>query len=940
MVRQSQQNLDALTPEEVQATAQPVKRGAQGLNLELFTFFSSAVERLQDFREEQFMTQEEIEQARAEDKELNAMLQFKSEPDEKYLQTRDKEMKAADLAELNVLFPGMTPEQIRDEYIAAFGEEVKAQQIEATVQFRTPELRKWTVRRKFNNRSHLRNFINYIENKKGYKFDEVWEHGAPPEVDPSDVIKSQRPALDMMDQEIPSKVGSTVQVARLMNSWADSPALEDGNILQRFFENVYQEVGFYLRAKDARTGGITWYTEDITETKQKLAVIFPALESEAMSSVGIALLALSSSGNSPIQNMLTLAAILKNTPVDQQRKGNFSRNWGPDKMSFVDKKGKSLVSGRIVKEGKTFYMVQPVDPLGRDVKDPIKIKKNQMKAGYPKPTGYTNRGKTVAAQLDKLQAVFDRFKTPEAAVEFLTSDQPIELLREFNKSVPDVNGKVNKKPAPGRRKGAYIFGEKIGSFFLNMEGLGESLTADLWFNRTWNRYMGTMINTVKGVDQVVETPRSESERALMTTAVTEAATELGLTTAELQAALWYFEQELWRRMGQNSRSENYAMAIDNVASRMDLNDDTRARLEEAGVNLDKAEERRETAVARADAKSDAKYITRVREGEQVKSQALESEWISENNPKLMAAGILIHGTSAEFESFSPSMSFAQAGVYGKGVYMTHVMQKAMSYGKRAIFVDGEGVRLANLQSTEVATNVMNEVLRGPAAVAAGRAPLSQLTEVSRYNLFNLLYQDALTRSGIPLEQVIGIGELRPRNSQSRFYDPVELTEAIYAELYNVAKDLNTPLSKKMVGSGLNGVRAALTNPNFSNFFRDVMRRYNNRLSERGVERRLFENDEFKSAELQDLIEGVYTRVVMDAGYHGVYVSPMSDNGGSVYEMDDSRHTEAGISGGLVQEAIIFNVSAVNENIVKFEDVEPLINSRIAAGKTRVKTTVS
>ena len=232
--------------------------------------------------------------------------------------------------------------------------------------------------------------------------------------------------------------------------------------------------------------------------------------------------------------------------------------------------------------------------------------------------------------------------------------------------------------------------------------------------------------------------------------------------------------------------------------------------------------------------------------------------------------------------------------------------------------------------------MMNEVLKGPAAVAAGRAPLSQLTEVSRYNLFSLLYQDALTRSGIPLEQVIGIGELRPRNSQSRFYDPVELTEAIYAELYNVAKDLNTPLSKKMVGSGLNGVRAALTNPNFGNFFRDVMRRYNNRLSERGVERRLFENDEFKSAELQDLIEGVYTRLVMDAGYHGVYVSPMSDNGGRVYEMDDSKYTEAGISGGLVQEAIIFNVAAVNENIVKFEDVEPLINSRIAAGKTRVK----
>ena len=57
-------------------------------------------------------------------------------------------------------------------------------------------------------------------------------------------------------------------------------------------------------------------------------------------------------------------------------------------------------------------------------------------------------------------------------------------LNELGYFFYDVNGKVNKKPAPGRRKGAYIFGEKIGSFFLNMEGLGESLTADLWFNRT------------------------------------------------------------------------------------------------------------------------------------------------------------------------------------------------------------------------------------------------------------------------------------------------------------------------------------------------------------------------------------------------------------------------------------------------------------------------
>ena len=98
----------------------------------------------------------------------------------------------------------------------------------------------------------------------------------------------------------------------------------------------------------------------------------------------------------------------------------------------------------------------------------------------------------------------------------------------------------------------------------------------------------------------------------MTSAVTEAANELGLTVAELQATMWYFEQELWRRMGANSRSENFVMAIDNVASRLDLSNDTRKRLEEAGVNLDRAEEKRETAVSRADDKVSEESATKSR----------------------------------------------------------------------------------------------------------------------------------------------------------------------------------------------------------------------------------------------------------------------------------------------------------------------------------------
>ena len=40
--------------------------------------------------------------------------------------------------------------------------------------------------------------------------------------------------------------------------------------------------------------------------------------------------------------------------------------------------------------------------------------------------------------------------------------------------------------------GWFLFGPKIGSFINNLHGDYETLTADLWFTRTWNRYLGNM----------------------------------------------------------------------------------------------------------------------------------------------------------------------------------------------------------------------------------------------------------------------------------------------------------------------------------------------------------------------------------------------------------------------------------------------------------------
>jgi len=842
------------------------------------------------------------------------------------------------------------------------GDATKAQAIEATLQFDTGQGRNWVVRRKFNDKNHVRNFIDYISRKKGYTFDEVWYHETPPDVDPPEVTgvtKAQQLAIDAINSETPGELTQSIQVARALNKFAGGPVKSEGEMMTRFLNNVYEEAGFYLSQKDARTGGITWYTEDIQEAKQKMGIIFPALQGETMGSIGSALLAILSPGNSPIGNMTTLAAVLRNTPIDQQRSGNFSRNWAGDKMSFVDKKGGSVASGRVVKETKTHFIVQGVDALGRDSKYRngqnfrIKIAKKDLKAGYPKPTGYTTRGNIVAKQLDKLQSLFERFKTPEAVVKFLTTDQPIGVLREFNKSVPDTKGKVNKNPAPGKRKGAYIFGEKVGSFFLNMEGLGESLTSDLWFNRTWNRYAGTMIDTVSGRETIVEVPRSESERRLQTEAVTQAATELGLTTAELQATMWYFEQELWRSMGANTRSENYAMAIDNVASRMDLDNDTRQRLAAAGVNLDAAEAKRETAVSRADSKGIEKYRAPQEPGSKVKAQPIDSlpepgQNVSATWKLLADAGILLHGTPEQFTEFDNAIAFRPnaPGLHGLGTYLTGNVKKAAMYGKNVVYIDSSGLRLANMYNFRmgaVVTETLNRLNRGGVEAEVAIREIAKATRRSRYQR---------TGKSLGLEGIIA------RN-------PEGFVEMVITETAAAMRDTNVQL-----GNGQTTIatlqKLMYGDEGFESPAVKALIRFSMMVNSTETDDSRFTSSaESRAANLltgTDMSEAVlvarmaFTEIIRLSGFDGYYFSNMLDNGYQGYARrakegfpmlkeveDELGNTEkahatdpslemAGQDVGSgrtgIQEAVIVNTERLNDLIIPADKVIEAAESRV------------
>jgi len=105
--------------------------------------------------------------------------------------------------------------------------------------------------------------------------------------------------------------------------------------------------------------------------------------------------------------------------------------------------------------------------------------------------------------------------------------------------------------------GAERFGDKLGAFFLNMNGISELPTYDLWWTRTYNRWMGTPLNNA---GNLVQSPRNDSERAVMTDILNKLSDKLTndkdlnpsgerINPEDIQALLWYMEKDLYIKSG-------------------------------------------------------------------------------------------------------------------------------------------------------------------------------------------------------------------------------------------------------------------------------------------------------------------------------------------------------------------------------------------------------
>lgn len=452
----------------------------------------------------------------------------------------------------------------------------------------------------------INGFVNVLSDRAGVETLPTIDTKAKREAkDTKDVSKEQIEAIKIISSETPRQKAKKDAVAKLLNGFSENqlePNSSEQDLISRFLSNIFEESSYTLK-KGARESGMTWYIEDITEFGDKMKVLLPQLEDDNQMKLFKQVLAITSSGTNPNQNLQTAYTLWVRSNSDVV---NFAKNWGEDKISFISKKGAAIGTGIIVRETKTKYIVQKVDALGNPevfkngTPKLFEAKKNDLKAGYPKPAGFTARGNIVAQQLKKIEKVYeDVGKDINKLIDFFENPQPVSKLRKYNKGVPDVDGNV-RKVAVGKRNGAFIFGEKIGAFYQNMIGIGDTITMDLWWSRTWNRYMGTMLSTVDGKKVIQETPRTDRERDIMRKAVTLAAEKLNLDVSELQAVIWYFEQELWTKAGNVSPSFSYVTAVEALNSKIKTDEQTQKRFSEAGADLTAAEKRRQDAIARAD----------------------------------------------------------------------------------------------------------------------------------------------------------------------------------------------------------------------------------------------------------------------------------------------------------------------------------------------------
>lgn len=205
-------------------------------------------------------------------------------------------------------------------------------------------------------------------------------------------------------------------------------------------------------------------------------------------------------------------------------------------------------------------------------------------AGAIESTGKYWTQRAVSEQYLGVLNTLIREMGPAKAADWLVSEHTIGELRDLKRRATTIDGQSIFKGdgtmgisgnANDVKQGAFVFGPKGGQFMGNVLGF-PGTTTDMWFTRTWNRYLGTSREGVGALSEtgLVEQPRNLVERGHMADFSKQLTDQLNADTAlvaqmgrpfterDTQAVLWYFEQNLYNDLGIRVKPTSFGEGAD------------------------------------------------------------------------------------------------------------------------------------------------------------------------------------------------------------------------------------------------------------------------------------------------------------------------------------------------------------------------------------------
>ena len=342
-------------------------------------------------------------------------------------------------------------------------------------------------------------------------------------------------STELMRKETVKHLDKLDDVARELDNYTKGKGAESfmsnltdrADMIGRAVEAAVSEARYHLKQA---VNGQDWYKEDLGQAMAKLQEIHPELKDPKAADLFKLITAVSSSGQGPAQN-LDIADQIYNA---YKRDGKIpAMALNPDGTPRVTDVLEKNSSGKKVPTGE---------------------KKPGQRSTQLGPRG-----------LETMQRLIDD-KGVDGAVKWAKEKHPVsEVMQYAAKDSPWVKMSGD---AEGNTYGSLAFGPKVGRFFQNLTGNYDVLTADRWFSRTWNRWMGTSFDVdKKGVASMPDGIRNPKELAVMQESMGNAAKELNMNVAELQATLWYYEKSLWRKYGHNEPTESYSGSADRLRAK-------------------------------------------------------------------------------------------------------------------------------------------------------------------------------------------------------------------------------------------------------------------------------------------------------------------------------------------------------------------------------------